>query len=171
MTNTQEGDHFISVIISPFQNRSVVIFRYSSAFLRLSSLYLILYTPWKKDVWMWPQGYHFYTGRLLIDRVSVKGGWMFCFTHTHTPWLILANRTLHILWKSRATDQQFCSQWRLNGQTYAMMVLITISLIFSQIRVVLTPLAPRYCHKAFKALERHTNTHFVVVQRQVLRII
>lgn len=46
----------------------------------------------------------------------------------------------------------------LNGcsllRTYAMMVLITMSLIFSQIRVVLTPLEPRYSHKAFKALEQ-----------------
>lgn len=38
------------------------------------------------------------------------------------------------------------------------MVLITMSLIFSQIRVVLTPLEPRYCHKAFKALKTPTHT-------------
>lgn len=43
-----------------------------------------------------------------------------------------------------------------------MMVLITMSFIFSQIRVVLTPLAPRYCHKAFRALrgDTHTQTRF-----------
>lgn len=40
-----------------------------------------------------------------------------------------------------------------------MMVLITMSFIFSQIRVVLTPLAPRYCHKAFRALRGDTHTH------------
>jgi len=36
--------------------------------------------------------------------------------------------------------------------TYAMMVLMTISLIFSQMRVVLIPWQPKYCHSAFKAL-------------------
>ena len=39
------------------------------------------------------------------------------------------------------------------SETYAMMVLITMSLIFSQIEVVLTPLEPRNFHKAFKALK------------------
>lgn len=41
-----------------------------------------------------------------------------------------------------------------------MMVLITMSLIFSHIRVVLIPLEPRYCHKAFKALK--TQKHNVL---------
>lgn len=44
------------------------------------------------------------------------------------------------------------------------MVLITMSLIFSQIRVVLTPFEPRYCHKAFRALKTHTRiqTHILL---------
>lgn len=38
-------------------------------------------------------------------------------------------------------------------QTYAMMVLMTISLIFSQIREVMIPFESRYCHSAFSALQ------------------
>lgn len=37
--------------------------------------------------------------------------------------------------------------------SYAIIVLMTMSLIFSQITVVLTPLEPRYCHKAFRVLK------------------
>lgn len=50
-------------------------------------------------------------------------------------------------------------------ETYAMTVLTTMSLIFSQIRVVLTPLDPRYSHKAFKALKEQNTQRLLIIRR------
>lgn len=50
-------------------------------------------------------------------------------------------------------------------ETYAMMVLTTMSFIFSQIRVVLTPLEPRYSHKAFKALKKQNTQRLLILWR------
>lgn len=118
------------------------------------------------NVWFWPGNQHTGHRPLIIIILAVAESTVFGekikITTKISPWQTLLQKI-----KKSSENNHPCSCGLpcvttscipSPTETYAMMVLITMSLIFSHIKVVLIPLEPRYCHKAFKALKTHKDT-------------